>query len=103
VNGSGEPWLALTGPAAGGRPYTLVFRGLAGDDRWFVRTGIYPGVCAALAFARPLVVDARAVRRRLTVLVADGVLTRDRVAAWVAGRPGRPAHDHGISGRRPAR
>ena len=103
VNGSGEPWLALTGPSAGGLPYTLVFRGLAGDDRWFVRTGIYPGVCAALAFARPLVVDAGAVRRRLTVLVADGVLARDQIAAWVAGRPGRPARDHGVSGRRPAR
>jgi hypothetical protein len=103
VNGSGEPWLALIGSSPGGRPYTLAFHGLAGDDRWFVRTGIYPGVCAALAFSRPLVVDAAAVRRRLTVLVADGALTRDRVAEWAAGRPGRPARDHGISGRRPGR
>jgi hypothetical protein len=78
VNGSDEPWVALTGPG----PYTLVLRGLAGDDRWFVRTGGYPGVCAALAFERPLVVEAGApVTRRLTVLVADGVLTREQIAA----------------------
>jgi hypothetical protein len=78
VNGSAAPWLALTGPG----PYTLVFRGLAGDDRWFVRTGIYPGVCAALAFDRPLLVTPEApVARRLTVLVADGALTREQVRA----------------------
>ena len=77
VNGSAAPWLALTGSG----PYTLVFRGLDGADRWFVRTGIYPGVCAALAFERPLVVTPEApVARRLTVLVADGMLSRDGVA-----------------------
>ncbi len=77
VNGSAAPWLALTGPG----PYTLVFRGLDGDDRWFVRTGIYPGVCAALAFDHPLLVTPEApVTRRLTVLVVDGALTREQVA-----------------------
>jgi len=78
VNGSAEPWVALTGPG----PYTLVFRGLAGADRWFVRARDYPGVCAALAFERPLVVDpGAALSRHLTVLVADGVLTRAQIAA----------------------
>ncbi|MEV4532529.1 PmoA family protein [Asanoa sp. NPDC049518] len=78
VNGSAAPWLALTGPG----PYTLVFRGLAGDDRWFVRTGIYPGVCAALAFEHPLLVTPEApLSRRITVLVADGALTREQVAS----------------------
>ncbi|SNT30683.1 Methane oxygenase PmoA [Asanoa hainanensis] len=78
VNGSAAPWLALTGPG----PYTLVFRGLQGDDRWFVRTGIYPGVCAALAFDRPLLVTPEApLSRRITVLVADGALTREQVTA----------------------
>ncbi|GIF75221.1 PmoA family protein [Asanoa siamensis] len=78
VNGSAAPWLALT---RGETPYTLVFRGLADDDRWFVRTGIYPGVCAALAFDRPLVVTPEApVTRRLRVLVADGLLTREQIA-----------------------
>jgi len=78
VNGSAEPWLAFRGAG----PYTLVFRGLADDDRWFVRTGIYPGVCAALAFERPLVLPAgAAVARTVTVLVADGWLTRTDVPA----------------------
>ncbi|MEV0716548.1 PmoA family protein [Asanoa sp. NPDC050611] len=76
VNGSAAPWLALTGPG----PYTLVFRGLAGDDRWFVRTGIYPGVCAALAFDRPLAVTPETpVVRSIRVLVADGALTREQL------------------------
>ena len=74
VNGSAEPWVALAGPG----PYTLVFRGLAGDDRWFVRTGIYPGVCAALAFTDPLRLAAgTTLTRHLRVLVADGLLTRE--------------------------
>jgi hypothetical protein len=76
VNGSAEPWVAVTVLPA----YTLVFEGLSGDDRWFVRTGDYVGVCAALAFERELAVPAGgAVSRRLSVLVADGVLTRDQI------------------------
>lgn len=83
VNGSAAPWLALTGPG----PYTLVFRGLDGDDRWFVRTGIYPGVCAALAFDHPLTVTPDApVTRQLSVLVADRLLTRAEVADAVLHR-----------------
>ena len=75
VNGSAEPWVALTVSDA----YTLVFRGLSGDDRWFVRTADYVGVCAALAFDHPLIVPAGAtVSRRLSVLVADGALNRDQ-------------------------
>jgi hypothetical protein len=77
VNGSAEPWVALTGPG----PYTLVFRGLAGADRWFVRTGIYSGVCAAIAFEDPVRLAAGdSLVRRLSVLVADGVLTREEAA-----------------------
>ncbi|MEE6312071.1 PmoA family protein [Plantactinospora veratri] len=82
VNGSTEPWLAMVGAADGGRPYTLVFAGLADGDHWFVRTGIYPGVCVALAFERTLPVPAGAsVRRRHRIVVADGELTRDEVEA----------------------
>ena len=73
VNGSAEPWLAVTVDQA----YTLVFEGLGDDDRWFVRTGDYVGVCAALAFQHPRVIAAgQRLERRLTVLVADGVLSR---------------------------
>jgi hypothetical protein len=76
-HGSAEPWLALTVDDA----YTLVFRGLAGADRWFVRTDDYVGVCAAPAFERPLTIPAGGtVSRRIRVLVADGVLTRAEIA-----------------------
>ena len=80
VNGSDEPWVALTGPG----PYTLIFRGLSGDDRWFVRTGAggYNGVCAALAYDKTVVVAPGApLERDLTVLVADGALTREQITA----------------------
>jgi hypothetical protein len=71
-NGSAAEWVALT---VGGS-YTLVFDGLSGADRWFVRTGEYAGVCAALAFTEPLTVPAgTTLTRQLNVLVADGVLT----------------------------
>jgi Methane oxygenase PmoA len=70
-NGSVEPWLAVRGSA-----YTLIFSGLAEGDHWFVRAAGYPGVCAALAWDRPLAVPAgTAVRRRHRVLVADGEIT----------------------------
>ncbi|SBT42422.1 DUF6807 domain-containing protein [Micromonospora auratinigra] len=82
VNGSAAPWLALTAEAPGGGAYTLVLTGLADGDRWFVRTAMYPGVCAAYAFDRPAVVAAdRARHRRHRVLVADGRLDRAAVAA----------------------
>lgn len=80
VNGSGEPWVAISGSG----PYTLVFRGLQGDDRWFVRTGEggYNGVCAALAFEKTVTVTPAApLERDLTVLVADGTLTREQISA----------------------
>jgi methane monooxygenase PmoA-like len=76
-HGSAEPWVAL----AAGDAYTLVFRGLSGDDRWFVRTDDYPGVCAALAYDKPLTIPAgTGISRSLTVLVADGALTPAQMA-----------------------
>jgi len=62
--------------------YTLVFEGLSGDDRWFVRTtGEYAGVCAALAYDRPLALAAGStLSRPIRVLVADGELTRAQVS-----------------------
>jgi hypothetical protein len=75
-NGSADPWVAMTVDDA----YTLVFRGLEGDDRWFVRTSEYAGVCAALAYSEPLVLSPGAtLERNLTVLIADGVLTRSQI------------------------
>ncbi|MDG4829937.1 PmoA family protein [Solwaraspora sp. WMMD1047] len=81
VNGSTEPWLAFVGRPADGNPYTLIFSGLGEGDHWFVRTGIYPGVCVALAFERPLPIPAgTAVHRRHRVVVADGTLHRAEAA-----------------------
>jgi hypothetical protein len=81
LNGSAQPWLALAGTDVRGRAYTLVFTGLGADDRWFVRTGIYPGVCAALAFEHPRRLAAgQELRRRHHVYVADGWWSRHRVA-----------------------
>jgi hypothetical protein len=76
-HGSDEPWVALT---VGGA-YTLVFRGLAGEDRWFVRTDEYAGVCAALAFEHELVIPpGGSLSRDLRVLVADGVLAPEQIS-----------------------
>jgi hypothetical protein len=67
-HGSDAPELTLTVDDS----YSLTFRGLAGDDRWFVRTDGYVGVCAALAWEKPLVLPpGDTLSRALTVLVQD--------------------------------
>lgn len=111
ANGSTEPWLALVGSSggtpdgdgaesgvgaagdgagsevgaagSGGGAYTLVFTGLGPGDHWFVRTGIYPGVCVALAFERTLPIPAgERIARRHRIVVADGALTRAAAAEF---------------------
>jgi hypothetical protein len=80
-HGSTDPWLALI--VADG--YTLVFRGLRDADRWFARTEGYTGVCAALCWSDPLVIrPGTPLRRRIRVLVADGVLSRRQVTGALA-------------------
>jgi hypothetical protein len=82
VNGSAEPWVTLVVADRS----TLVFEGLRDADRWFVRTGEYAGVCAALAFTDPLIIPAgKTLSREIRVLVADGVLTREDAAGLVGG------------------
>ncbi|MEH0974792.1 PmoA family protein [Micromonospora sp. CPCC 205546] len=86
VNGSTAPWLAFSGAGPDGAGYTLVLAGLAEGDRWFVRTSMYPGVCAAFAFEKPRVIAAGASRTgRHRVVVADGVLDRASAAALAEG------------------
>ncbi|BCL18047.1 DUF6807 domain-containing protein [Micromonospora sagamiensis] len=90
VNGSAEPWVVLAGTTAAGAAYTLLFAGLADGDRWFVRSSMYPGVCAAFAFDTPRVIPAgtsRSGRHRIAVL--DGHLDRDAATA-LAARLDRP-------------
>ncbi|WP_433124251.1 PmoA family protein [Micromonospora sp. CA-240977] len=91
VNGSVEPWVALTGTGPDGRAYTLVLTGLGDGDRWFTRTAMYPGVGVAFAFERPVTIAAGTRRRgRHAVVVADGVLDRTTAAALAASAdPGR--------------
>ncbi|WFE99559.1 PmoA family protein [Micromonospora sp. WMMD964] len=85
VNGSAEPWVALTGTGPDGGAYTLVFGGLGDGDRWFTRTAMYPGVGVAFAFERPVTIAAGTERRgRHTVIVADGSLDPAAIAAMSA-------------------
>jgi hypothetical protein len=84
ANGSTEPWLALTSRPPD--PYTLIFTGLAAGNHWFVRATQYPGVCAALAFEKPRVIEAgTTMSGHHAVVVADAVLSR-RAAGQVAAK-----------------
>jgi len=75
VNGSTEGWVGLVRSAP--EPYTLIFTGLAPGDHWFVRSSMYPGVCAAFAFEKPRVIGAgERLAGRHAVVVADAVLSR---------------------------
>lgn len=86
VNGSTEPWIAMTT-----RRYGLVFTGLGGGDHWFVRAADYPGVCAALAYEQPLVVAAgTTVSRHHRVVVVDGRLDRPAAAKLAQQAQGHP-------------
>ena len=79
LHGKYAAWLALTGYAPGGAPWTLVFVPAPTarlSDRWFVRTRDYPGVGSALAWDRPMLLPAGGVlRRRIVTIVADGRLS----------------------------
>lgn len=74
VNGSTAAWVALASlsPAS----YTLIFIGLAPAEAWFVRSSMYPGVCAAFAYDKPRVIGAgETMSGAHTVVVADAVLS----------------------------
>jgi hypothetical protein len=74
VNGSAGEWVAMRG-ISGGAPYTLVFTGRGGTDRWFVRSSQFPGVGVAFAWERPETIAPGEERsRRHRVYVADGHL-----------------------------
>lgn len=85
---SAAPWLAWSGHfgtgggnfggAPDGGPATLVFLP-ANPDPWFVRVAGYPGVGLSLAWEHAAIAShANPLRRTVTVLVADGLLsTRD--------------------------
>jgi hypothetical protein len=91
VTGSTEPWVAMVSPMPD--PYTLIFVGLPDGQHWFVRSSMYPGVCAAFAFVEPKVIDAgETFAGQHQVLVADAALSQraagrlaDAIGTTVAG------------------
>jgi hypothetical protein len=87
VHGSRRPWVALTGRQPDGPRWTLAFLADGGHppDPWFVRSDDYAGVCSAVAWDRPVVVDGgHCLERGVGVLVADGAMSAATVEAAVA-------------------
>jgi predicted dehydrogenase len=89
VHGTASPWVAWSAEFAAGPgtcgPATIV---IASDDAasaadpWFVRVDDYPGLGSALAWSRPRVLSpGESLDRRFDILVADGRLDADAVAA----------------------
>lgn len=83
VNGATEPWVALVSPPPD--PYTLVFAGLPAGAHWFVRSAMYPGVCAAFAFVAPRTIGpGETFTGQHQIAIADAALsprTAGRLAA----------------------
>jgi hypothetical protein len=114
VHGRRSPWLAMCGTTPVGQDWTLVFRQAPAvssgatspdpsgatarpsgrsdpadgtvDDPWFTRVADYPGIGAALAWDRALVVD-RDVTRRVVTLIVDGRLGHPEVRELVRWTP----------------
>lgn len=88
VHGTVAPWLAWSGVfgaagrSASGQEATLVFLASPqAPDPWFVRLAGYPGVGLSLAWDSPLLATRdNPVRRTVTVLVADGILSTADIA-----------------------
>jgi Methane oxygenase PmoA len=71
VNGARTPWLTFTDADAAST--MVIFADPSVTEPWFIRTTEYPGLCAALAFNRPLTLapDADLVRN-YRIMIADG-------------------------------
>jgi len=83
ARGASLPWLALATEEA-----TVAMAALAGDPvhptPWFVRTGATPILCAAPFAHRVWTMPATPVTWRWRLLVADGALDPDAIAAALA-------------------
>jgi hypothetical protein len=81
IHGLRSRWLQVCGGE-----WTLVFIGATPETRedpWFVRTRDYLGVGSALTWARPLLLEpGETATRRIVTVVADGVLSPERAAAY---------------------
>ena len=92
VHGTVAPWLAWSadftaGPGTSG-PATVVVTAadaVRSAEPWFVRVSDYPGLGSALAWDSPLALaQGQTLDRRFDLVVADGRLDHDAVAALVA-------------------
>jgi predicted dehydrogenase len=92
VHGNVAPWVAWSadfwaGPGTSG-PATVILASadaVTHGEPWFVRAQSYPGIGSALAWDRPVeLVPGQALTRRFDILVADGRLDSDGVAAALA-------------------
>ena len=92
VHGTVAPWVAWSadfaaGPGVSG-PATIVVAAVDAarhDEPWFVRVSSYPGLGSALAWDRPVVLNpGQSLERRFDILVVDGRLDSDAVAAAIA-------------------
>ncbi|HET9874086.1 MAG TPA: DUF6807 family protein [Propionibacteriaceae bacterium] len=92
VHGTVAPWVAWSadfaaGPGISG-PATIVIASvdaLSAGEPWFVRVNGYPGLGSALAWDRQRVLEpGQLLERRFEIVVADGRLDSDAVAAAVA-------------------
>lgn len=92
LHGSRAAWVALSGTAPAGGPWTLVFAQTgAVRDPWFIRAAEYPGVGTSLAWDEVLrVADGGVVERGWAVAVADGNLSRGEAAGLAAALPPLP-------------
>jgi hypothetical protein len=88
VHGCRSEWLAVSAPVDEQKWWSLVFIAASPEtraDRWFLRTKDYLGVGSSLSWDEPLLIEPGAtVARRIVVLVADGIMPRDRAAELAA-------------------
>ncbi|MBA2555210.1 MAG: PmoA family protein, partial [Geodermatophilaceae bacterium] len=94
AHGTVAPWVAwsadfFAGPGTSG-PATIVVasaNAVCHDEHWFVRVSDYPGLGSALAWDRPIVLSpGQPLERRYEILVADGRLDAEAVAAAIASQ-----------------
>jgi hypothetical protein len=88
VHGKVSDWIALTGGADDGHPWTLVFAGhdeLTRADPWFIRTRDYTGVGSSLTWDVPLTLPPDGVAARsIVTVIADGELSAGDAAELVS-------------------
>ncbi|NYI03203.1 DUF6807 family protein [Allostreptomyces psammosilenae] len=103
AHGSHADWVAVCGTTATGAGWTVAFAAAdprTAADAWFVRAREYPGVGSSLAWAEPVEVGPDdPLRRRHTVVVADGRCAPETAAALVAAAADAAAREARSSGR----